>query len=149
MQTFLPYPDSIESAKVLDRQRLGKQRVESLQILQTLRGISDGWKNHPAVLMWKGYEEALFLYGYVICQEWISRGYKDTCAMKMANVMNMKIPLIISYVGISFPYWFGSQDFHQSHKSNLLRKFPEHYRKFWPSLRDDLPYVWPGLKNII
>lgn len=28
MQTFLPYPDFVESASVLDRQRLGKQRVE-------------------------------------------------------------------------------------------------------------------------
>ena len=34
MQTFLPYPDFARSAAVLDRQRLGKQRVEVLQILK-------------------------------------------------------------------------------------------------------------------
>ena len=33
MQTFLPFPDFQQSAAVLDRVRLGKQRVEALQIL--------------------------------------------------------------------------------------------------------------------
>ena len=57
MQTFLPYKDFSRSAKVLDRQRLGKQRVEGLQILQCLLGIGSlRWKNHPAVKMWKGAE---------------------------------------------------------------------------------------------
>jgi len=33
MQTFVPYANFSESAKVLDRQRLGKQRVETLQVM--------------------------------------------------------------------------------------------------------------------
>ena len=33
MQTFVPCETYLECARVLDRQRLGKQRVESLQIL--------------------------------------------------------------------------------------------------------------------
>ena len=36
MQTFLPYPDFAKSAACLDNRRLGKQRVECLQILKTL-----------------------------------------------------------------------------------------------------------------
>lgn len=36
--TFLPYPNFIGSAKVLDRLRLGRQRVENLQIMQALLG---------------------------------------------------------------------------------------------------------------
>ena len=35
MQTFLPYPDMIKSAKALDYKRLGKQRVEAKQIIFT------------------------------------------------------------------------------------------------------------------
>lgn len=35
MTTFLPYADFTETAKVLDRARLGKQRVETLQIVQS------------------------------------------------------------------------------------------------------------------
>lgn len=36
MNTFLPYPSFKDSAKCLDNKRLGKQRVECLQILRTL-----------------------------------------------------------------------------------------------------------------
>lgn len=39
MQTFLPYADFEESAFVLDTRRLGKQRVETLQIMQSLFGV--------------------------------------------------------------------------------------------------------------
>ena len=31
MQTFLPYSDYVASAKCLDRQRLEKQRIETLE----------------------------------------------------------------------------------------------------------------------
>ena len=36
MQTFLPYADFIASAEVLDQKRLGKQRVETIQVLRGL-----------------------------------------------------------------------------------------------------------------
>jgi hypothetical protein len=36
MQTFLPYEDFTLSAQVLDYRRLGKQRVEALQIYNVL-----------------------------------------------------------------------------------------------------------------
>ena len=63
MLTFLPYADFGLSARCLDRKRLGRQRVECLQILRTLRGVSTGWRNHPAVKMWQGCENTLALYG--------------------------------------------------------------------------------------
>ena len=64
MQTFLPYADFVKTAKCLDYRRLGKQRVEAFQILNILEGKTTkaGWKHHPAVLMWKGYENALKKY---------------------------------------------------------------------------------------
>ena len=52
MQTFLPYPDFRASAQVLDRRRLGKQRVEALQVLRGLIVPGYGWRRHPAVRMW-------------------------------------------------------------------------------------------------
>ena len=54
MQTFLPYPDLRDSVACLDSKRLGKQRVECLQILNVLEGRRTGWQNHPAVKMWAG-----------------------------------------------------------------------------------------------
>ena len=66
MQTFLPYADFKETAKCLDMKRLGKMRVEAMQILMVLTGLNKGkaWTNHPAVKMWRGYEAALAEYSY-------------------------------------------------------------------------------------
>lgn len=63
MQTFLPYADFSGSAAALDPRRLGKQRVEAIQVLRGLTVPGYGWRHHPAVRMWAGYEEALVRYG--------------------------------------------------------------------------------------
>lgn len=137
MQTFLPYPDYALTATVLDRQRLGKQRVEVLQILRAPQGNGGGWVNHPAVRMWRGHEGSLICYGLAICKEWVSRGYQDTCKSKIADFSNM-FPCYESA-----PEWFGDPDFHRAHRSNLIRKAPAHYKTLWPDVPDDLPYIWP------
>lgn len=59
MQTFLRYEDFVATAAVLDDRRLGKQRVETYQIPRALTWSSHGWKNHPAVKMWRGFVPAL------------------------------------------------------------------------------------------
>ena len=141
MQTFLPVPSFALSAHFLDRQRLGKQRVEALQILRTLQGKSSGWANHPAVRMWRGHEQALALYGWFMCTEWLRRGYVDNCRAEFATATLLVEPGMSTPP--SAPPWFGDEAFHLSHRSNLVRKMPEHYRRFWPDVPDDLPYVWP------
>ena len=80
MQTFLPYKDFKKSAEVLDYKRLGKQRVEALQIHNIVSGkrTTGGWINHPAVKMWRGYMDALALYHNTMIDEWVSRGYNNT-----------------------------------------------------------------------
>ena len=85
MQTFLPYPDFAASARVLDNVRLGKQRVEAMQILRALTRTPYGWKHHPAVKMWCRFEEALGAYGYAVCAEWTARGFADTCEVKIGE----------------------------------------------------------------
>ena len=42
MQTFLPYKNFYECAKVLDQKRLGKQRVEVLQLLNSINASKEG-----------------------------------------------------------------------------------------------------------
>ena len=151
MQTFLPYPNFTESARVLDRQRLGKQRVEALQLLNAISAnTTSSWCNHPAAKMWFGYPWALVEYGEAICIEWISRGYKDSVLNKLHDMrlhfcfVHYDKPgdALMSSV-FEYPPWLGDEAFHASHRSNLLRKLPEHYRQFWPDEPDDLPYIWP------
>jgi hypothetical protein len=133
MQTFLPYKNFKKTMKVLDSRRLGKQRVEAFQILNILlnRTQTKGWRNHPAVKMWEGFENALKLYLNEAITEWVSRGFKNT----------MKFEKIVGE--IVYPNWLGKRKFHSSHKSNLLRKDKEHYSQFGWKEADDLDYVWP------
>jgi hypothetical protein len=74
MMTFITSSNLAECAKALDYKRLGKQRVEAYQILNTLKGHSHGWKNHPAVKMWEGHTGALALYMNAMIDEWVARG---------------------------------------------------------------------------
>ena len=85
MQTFLPFADFGASARVLDTRRLGKQRVEALQVLRAITRPDYGWRHHPAVKMWRGFEEALGAYAMAICEEWCRRGHSDTCELKIRD----------------------------------------------------------------
>lgn len=194
MQTFLPYPDFAQSAACLDNKRLGKQRVECLQIL---RALSKGkythqcapckyvwtdsadlniecpncknyfdrnkdylaskciytrvtpWYNHPAVKMWRGWECTLMEYSHSICQEWIKRGFKDTCHDKIVILhygsLNACHIVTDRQQGHNEYYtpWLGNSAFHASHRSNLLRKDPAWYGQFGWTEPNNLPYVWP------
>lgn len=141
MNTFLPYPDFLASAATLDRLRLGKQRVEVLQILTALsRGPGAPWYAHAATRMWLGHEPHLVAYGLVVCAEWIMRGYRDTCAGKISALLGHFGGSRDAYTA---PPWLGDEALHLAYRSNLVRKMPEHYRQFWPDVPDNLEYVWP------
>lgn len=148
MQTFLPYPSFMESARCLDYRRLGKQRVECKQILQALgvevggpiRDKPSSWRNHPATRMWQGHEYSLCLYAIAVCREWRDRGYKDTLLPQFMYAASC----CMVDGDTSPPPWLGCDEFHSSHRSNLLRKLPAHYSQFGWSEPDSLPYVWPA-----
>lgn len=142
MQTFAPYGDPHAVARVLDRQRLGKQRVETLQILNTLVGNTKGWSNHPAVRMWRGYECALVRYGLAMCLAWTRKGYADTCKGKMLERVK-HIGGELEVMTQPYPDWLDDARVHESHRSNLIRKDPNHYGKVWPLITPNLPYYWP------
>ena len=142
MQTFLPYPSFEDSAACLDRARLGKQRVETMQILQSLdrfknQGIEkSGWINHPATQMWMGYERSLIRYGKIICIEWISRGYKDTCYEKINDFNSL-------FTNDEDPWWLCKEELHTSHKSMLYKKDPDYYAHFVSASAEASDYWWP------
>ena len=145
MQTFLPFTSFKKSASVLDMRRLGKQRVETLQILNCLIDPQSkrGWRNHPAVKMWEGHEGVLLDYGISICKEWIERGYKDTCLEKMKAVWEKNVSKDQRLLKSQIPNWLGTEILHLSHKSNLLRKDELYYSKWFSNIRNDIPYYWP------
>ncbi|TDP89899.1 MSMEG_6728 family protein [Labedaea rhizosphaerae] len=146
MQTFLPCADFHDSATVLDPRRLGKQRVEAIQVLRALTVPGYGWRHHPAAKMWAGYEEALTRYGLTVCAVWCATGRQDTCAdtlrQDLGSVRVRSRPELAAAGDL--PPWLGDPGFHRSHRSALVRKDPAHYRPHFPDVPDDLPYVWPS-----
>ena len=133
MQTFLPYASFPKSAACLDNRRLGKQRVETMQILNVLMGKSTAWKHHPAVLMWEGYEKALRQYQRAVILEWKQRGFKNSIQLSRE----------VTLLPHEIPWWVGSRRFHSAHRSNLLRKDAQHYGRMKWKVSLDLPRYWP------
>ncbi|XAS68200.1 MSMEG_6728 family protein [Micrococcaceae bacterium Sec5.7] len=142
MQTFLPYPDFRQSAAALDTARLGKQRVEALQILRALVIPEYGWQSHPAVRMWMGNVPALTLYGLAMVDEWTERGHPDNTRANITEFAPQaahpdyadKIPM---------PKWLGDPELHLSHRSKLLHKEPRFYASVFPGTEPDVEYIWP------
>ena len=88
MQTFLPFESFRESAKVLDDRRLGKQRVEALQIIKAITGQKrldgkpyKGWLNHPCSVMWRPYVNALKHYHNIM----IAGSHVTVCVITAAT----------------------------------------------------------------
>jgi hypothetical protein len=148
VQTFLPYSDFERSARALDPKRLGKQRVECIQVLRGLTVPTYGWRHHPAVKMWRGFEEALGRYAFTCCAVWVELGFDDTCAATIGaelaehGVRTVRTQAELGAAG-ALPPWLGDEAFHLSHRSSLVRKDPDLYGPRFPGVPDDLPYVWP------
>ncbi len=109
--------------------------MEALQILRANLGMTKGWRNHPAAVMWRGHEGSLAVYTLFMCARWAALGYKDNVHDQVVELMKDLPPE--SYED---PWWMGNEEFHKSHQSNLKRKDPLHYQF---AVEDDLPYLWP------
>jgi len=133
MQTFLPYKDFTKTAKVLDNKRLNKQILECYQILNVLSNTDPraGWRNHPAVKMWRGHEKALWGYAMTMLIEASGRGIKtDT------NEKNLRTSWAnnADNWGSGEPAWLSNdivmRKITTTHKANLYKKDPVYYFQF-------------------
>lgn len=140
MQTFLPYADFTKSAKALDSKRLNKQILECYQILNVLYNDDPraGWRNHPAVKMWRGHEGALYNYTLHMVSEARDRGIKtDKNEANLLMIANQRS----STWNEKLPSWFGDKEkisrVTTTHKANLYRKDPYYYYDFNSSVVDN------------
>ena len=141
MQTFITDPDPAVCARHLDNRRLNKQITESLQIIRaSLYGT--GWKNHPATKMWADHEHNLALYNLHMIEEWWERGYTS----HLGSVEQV-FDFMDTLPDTGWPDWWGDRLMIESHKSNLVRKAPEHYIELFGDIPNDLEYIWPVRKH--
>lgn len=132
MQTFLPSSDYEYSAQSLDNKRLNKQVLEGYQIMKILSGASEtgAWRNHPAVLMWKGAEKSLMDYIEHMVYEADWRGIKTD--KNVANLNILKRSFSHNW-GNAVPVWSKPGHVYRvttTHKANLYRKDPVIYAHF-------------------
>lgn len=133
MQTFLPHSNIQQSAMSLDSKRLNKQILESYQILKVLSNASPtgGWRNHPAVLMWKGHEFALHGYAYTMIAEANKRGIKTD--KNKQNIDDLQ-GLYGDNWGTDLPKWMKDNArmmrITTTHKARLFDKDPLFYSRF-------------------
>lgn len=147
MQTFLVYSDFRKSAMHIDNKRLGKQLVETKQIYDTIVNNKKAWSNHPAVNMWRGFELGLLRYGKIHYEEWQERYLSGLRGGKLIHKSGEEI-LSEYYSRLTevskLPSWIYDDQFLISHRSNLIRKNPDYYNRFWPSVPNNIPYFWPA-----
>jgi Pyrimidine dimer DNA glycosylase len=158
VQTFLPYTSTIACAQGLDNKRLNKQILEGYQILNILSGKSKGgaWRNHPAVLMWKGFERGLWTYIEAMVQIANLRGIKTE-----NNVRNLKAlhDQCWETWGDKRPEFWNDETkvmrIVTTHRANLFNKDPMYYAKYQsavnspynspccPDRKEPCKYYWP------
>jgi hypothetical protein len=139
MQTFLPYAEYELVAESLDSKRLNKQILECYQILNVLSNPDPraGWRNHPAVKMWRGREFALHDYVQVMIVEADSRGIKTD--KNYDNILRLR-KAMGNLWGTGKPSWMSIDSIMTrvttTHKANLYKKAPEMYPQFREAVSD-------------
>lgn len=128
--TFLVCSNIRQSMRYLTDLHLGKQRIEGIQIVNALTK-GGGWQDHPATVMWRGYEYALMYYVNCAIHEWICRGRVNT-------KLYYELP-----DNIVFPWWVEWSKLHRSHRNLLRLKDPLHYNFPYDSEFQGLGYIWP------
>tara|TARA_Y100001973_G_C5201486_1_gene338052 strand:- start:2115 stop:2558 length:444 start_codon:yes stop_codon:yes gene_type:complete len=145
MQTFLPEYTIEKSLRHLDDKRLGKQRVEAMQLvncherLQAAR-LTDPdarvpWCRHPAYIMWSENIPALKWYHNLAIDEWERRGFRNTMTRYRGVGPHVRLP----------EWWYDHRmrEVVRTHRANLMRKEPLHYIQYGWKCDVTSPYYWP------
>lgn len=172
MQTFLPYTDFKSCARVLDDKRLGKQRVECLQILKALQPpevcpmcqgrkmIDIRWTKSPQQ---KNVQCPMCRAEGVRARAWSNhpatrmwRGYTNTLInycwdmcdeWRRRGFDDSVAQTVAHFVQHSepglIPPWLGDERLHASHRAALLYKLPSHYSQFSWTETPKQDYYWP------
>lgn len=89
-----------------------------------------GYWSHPATLMWFYHPTALKVYCNVCREEHLRRGGKT------------RIPEYQIEEEVRWPFWIKKKSVQISHRQSLVRKYPEHYRQYFPKEKEFDDYVW-------
>ena len=118
MQIFI-VGSIFETIQALDKKRFWKQILETRQILNAIKGISTGWKNHPIVDMYREYIKWLELY---------------LLAFEAYRIGDLEKAIILSDEAEKFkPMFLNCVEYIENMKRRLYTQDKEYYSQ-WASL---------------
>ena len=162
MQTFLPYPDFLKSAQVLDKKRCWKQVVEAKQIINILEVLDimpleypliakkTSWSNHPAVKMWVGHlPELKFYFNAVLISSIYNHKINTKYEPYLKTIEFHPRVAIQDSINLEMPWWFGNKDFHRAMRACLIEKNREFYLPLFPEDEgfNNGKYLWPDMET--
>ena len=131
-----------DSAEDLQLNELAVAAEESEKLFYAMIGMEDGDDHQaPSYKMWSGYETALAGYATACYAVLVSHGiHSGVRSARMAQAVAQlrqagdPAPLVL-------PPWVSDTAVLKSHRSNLMRRFPDSYS--WKGTPARMPYVWP------
>jgi hypothetical protein len=140
--TWLSRIDYLDAAADLSDDLLAQQVSEGAWLFAYLMGEvedDDLAAGHPAVWAWSGYEAALAAYVCAHDAELARRGIYMVEGSRTAGLLQHTRRK--EALPFELPPWHNDLDVLRSHRSNLMRRWPETYS--WPKTPEQMPYVWP------
>ena len=134
--------DSLEDLE-LPQLAVAAQEAEAL-FYEMVYGVDHdelGPAPKPLTMMWTGYEPALA--AYAVAANAVLVRYGVTSGIRSLEIANTVQELRRDGDPMEFvsPPWMEDIDFLMSHRSNLMRRWPESYS--FPRNPKDMPYLWP------
>lgn len=143
MITVLTRQSLLDTARDLETELLCQIEEESAaMVLGMLTTYDEEDFQHPTVKMWVGYEVALAAYSVACSVELSTRGVHTSLHLSVSEII-MKLRRTESDADFEMPPWINDLDVLRSHRSNLLRRAPEHYDTAWRGTPENWPYIWP------
>lgn len=142
MMTWLTRMSFLETARDLETPLLAQGVKETSELTHALLlGDTNGLENHPLVRMWNGYEVALAGYSAALNLELATRGVLDTTHLRLTQlVRNLRNNEDAPFMP---PTWLEDTDILRSHRSNMVRRWPDDYKSTWKGTPELMPYLWP------
>lgn len=145
MMTWMTRMSLLDSAEDLALPQLAVARRESEALFgELVFGEADeehGSAPTPLVLMWSGYEAALAAYSVSCAVALVAHGVTDgNRALEVAKTVR-EMRQNGDPMNFEMPPWHQDIDVLMSHRSNLMRRWPESYK--FPRNPSDMPYLWP------
>lgn len=144
MIVYMPEESVRDSVKALGHADLEQQFLDIIEILGILtHGYPD---DHPAIEMWRGYEDALFEYLLETKEELANRGIYKSSDWDNAFKIYNEFPI----AGIEWPEWMDNHLLHKSHRQRLFLNDPDEYDKYsWDAIdpmilcHNECYVLWP------